>query len=480
MKRRDFLNALGCGTAASMMPQFASATKSRKPNFLFLFTDDQTFRSIGSLNNPAVKTPNIDRLVKNGVTFTHTFNQGSWTGAVCVASRSMLNTGRFIYHAREDIGDAGKKIEPKVPLWGETLGAAGYDTFFTGKWHNGDLALQKSFKHIGPYGGGMLTSTPVDGEAYDRPAPGNTWSPYDKTQKGHWREQADGTIIHSSKEWGDAAIGYLNERGSKIDDPFFMYVAFHAPHDPRQSPKEYIDMYPLDEIEIPPNYLPEHPFDQGERYTLRDEKLAPFPRSEYAIKVHLQEYYAIISHADAQIGRILDALEQSGKADNTIIIFSADHGLAMGQHGLMGKQNQYDCSVRMPYIFCGPGIEKGKTIDSLVYLHSAYATTCDQAGIPIPNTVEFPSLLPLLQGKKERVHNAIFGSYVNFQRMARTERYKLIRYPKVNQVQLFDLQNDPWEKTNLAGDPKYVTEIAFLDKHLRKLQAMVGDQLVLD
>ncbi len=482
MKRREFLQQTSALTSAFAMPSLVNLgyAEQKRPNFLFLFTDDQTFLSIGALNNPAVKTPNIDRLVKRGVTFTHTFNQGSWTGAVCVASRAMLNTGRYIYHARHDIGDAKKGIEPRVPLWGETLGNAGYNTFMTGKWHNGDLSLKQSFKMVGPHGGGMFPSTPVNGEAYNRPAPGNTWEPYDKTRKGHWRKQDDGTIIHSSKEWADASIDFLKNQAASSDDPFFMYVSFHAPHDPRQSPKKFIDMYPLDKIEIPPNYLPEHPFDQGQRYTLRDEKLAPFPRSEHDVKVHLQEYYAIISHADAQIGRILDALEATGKADNTVIIFSADHGLAVGQHGLMGKQNQYDHSIRLPLVFCGPGLEEGRQIDSMVYLHSLYATTCEMAGVPIPDTVEFPSLMPLLRGEKDNVHDAIFGSYVDYQRMVRTEQYKLIRYPKVQNVQLFDMKADPWEKTNLAGKAEYTNVIADLDQKLRKLQKSVGDNLDLE
>ena len=458
----------------------SSGGKKKQPNFLFLFTDDQTFRSIGALNNPQVMTPNIDKLVQRGLVFTHAFNQGSWTGAVCVASRAMLNTGRFIYHARADIGNARDGVEPAVPLWGETLGQAGYDTFMTGKWHNGDLALQKSFKNVGPHGGGMFPSTDMDGSAYRRPAPGNDWQPYDRSMKGHWRPQDDGGTVHSSKLWADAAIDYLANDASQSENPFFMYVAFHAPHDPRQSPKEYVDVYPLDKIDIPPNYLPEHPFDQGERYTLRDEILAPFPRSEHAIKVHLQEYYAIISHADAQIGRVLDALEKSGKADNTIIIFSADHGLAMGQHGLLGKQNQYDHSVRMPMILCGPGIPQGERNDALVYLHSLFATTCDLAGIPVPETVEFPSLAPLIHGEKRALHDAIYGSYTDVQRMVRSEDFKLIRYPEAGETQFFDVKNDPWEQTDLAEDPRYQNELAELDGIFRKLQEQVGDELVLE
>ncbi len=476
MKRRKFIKSMGAGAAALSLPGVirSSHADNEKPNILFLFTDDQTFQSIGCLNNPAVKTPNIDRLVKRGVTFSHCFNQGSWTGAVCVASRAMLNTGRYIYHARKDINNE------ECPLWGETFTKAGYQTFMTGKWHNGDKALQRSFQHVGPHGGGMYPSTPTDGEAYRRPAPDNDWEPYDQSLSGHWREQEDGSIVHSSRLWADAAIEFLNGTAKESDDPFFMYVAFHAPHDPRQSPKRFVDMYPLDEIEIPPNYVPEHPFDQGSRYTLRDEILAPFPRTEHAVKVHLQEYYAIITHADYQIGRVLEALEKSGQADNTIIIFSADHGLAVGQHGLMGKQNQYEHSIRMPLTFCGPGIEEDVINDSMVYLHSLYATTCEMAGIEIPATVEFPSLMPLLNGEQERWHDAIYGSYTDVQRMVRTEDYKLIRYPKAEEVQLFHLQKDPWEKDDLAEDPAYAEVIARLDKRLRELQKQVGDTLELD
>lgn len=476
MKRRQFLyNTCAAATGLAMAP-YASAQSPQKPNILFLFTDDQTFRSIGALNNPAVKTPNIDRLVYNGVTFTHCFNQGSWTGAVCIASRAMLNTGRYIYHARRDIGNHRNDEGPQVPLWGETLGNAGYDTFMTGKWHNGPLALEQSFKTVGPHGGGMFHSTPSGEEAYYRPAPDNDWSPSDKSLQGHWRETEDGEIVHSSRLWADAAIDYLQNQ-TQSDNPFFMYVAFHAPHDPRQAPQEFIDMYPLEELEVPPNYLPEHPFDQGSRYTLRDEILAPFPRTEHAVKVHLQEYYAIISHADYQIGRILDALEETGQADNTIIIFSADHGLAVGQHGLMGKQNQYEHSIRMPLILSGPGLEQGKRIDELVYLHSLFATTCDLAGIETPETVEFPSLMPLINGEKDQLHDAIYGSYTDQQRMIRTKDFKLIRYPQVDRTQFYNLRQDPWEVHNLADQFEQRKRIEALNQRLTELQEMVGDPM---
>ena len=272
MERRRFLRFVlggGAGLVLGGGSAFSAAQKGRrKPNFLFIFTDDQTFHSIGCLNNPAVHTPNIDRLVKRGTVFTHCFNQGAWGGAVCIASRAMLITGRHLWTC-----GGGRCKDPNgniYPLWGEWLGKHGYDTYVVGKWHNGPATLKKSFKTIGPTGGGMLPSRDpkarehraqgIVKDPYNRPRPGNSWSPYDKTLKGHWLKR-NGKIVHSSKLWADTAISWLKNDVKKSDNPFFMYVAFHAPHDPRQSPKRFVDMYPLDKIEIPPNYLPLHPFD---------------------------------------------------------------------------------------------------------------------------------------------------------------------------------------------------------------------------
>ena len=156
--RRDFLRLGGAALlAAGVTRTVEAAPVPRKPNFLFLFTDDQSFRTVNALNNPEVRTPNLDRLVRRGVTFTHCYNQGSWSGAVCICSRAMLNTGQFIYHARRNMGAA--------PLWGETLGHAGYETFLTGKWHNGEKSALRSFARGRAVGAGMYGAR----NAYDRP-----------------------------------------------------------------------------------------------------------------------------------------------------------------------------------------------------------------------------------------------------------------------------------------------------------------------
>lgn len=430
--------------------------------------DDMTYRAIGGLNNPEIRTPNLDRLVRRGTTFTHAFNQGGWSGAICIPSRAMLLTGQTLWHAREAIDTA--------PLLGETFQRAGYDTFFTGKWHNSPESLARSYERLGPHViDGMLHSTPVGGEAYHRPSPGNTWRPDDRTRGGQWMN-ADGRIVHSSERWADAAIGFLEGLPAAAERPFFLHIAFHAPHDPRQAPTEFLEMYPQDAIALPPNYLPEHPFDPGEGRG-RDEILAPFPRTPEAVRLHRQEYYAILSHADQQIGRLLDALETAGHADDTLIVFSGDHGLAVGQHGLLGKQNQYDHSIRVPLIFAGPGVPKERRVDALVYQNGIFPTLCDLAGVPAPATVENRNLGPLIRGEETSGFDAIYGALLGFQRMVRTDRYKLIVYPEARQVQLFDIVNDPWETRDLSGDPANAPLLQELWARLQTLQRAIDDPL---
>lgn len=459
---------------------------SEKPNVLFLFADDLSYDAMIASGNRQVNTPNLDRLTQSGMNFTHCFNQGSWVPAVCMASRAMLITGQYLNHAKSNLNSA--------KLWGETFSEAGYETFLTGKWHNKEKTAMKSFNTIKAMAEGMYeTKDGPTGSGYNRPtAENNSWSPDNKLLEGHWSPKVKDMVItenkksigepyivekHTSELYADHAIEFLENFAGGSSQPFFMYVSFNAPHDPRQSPKEFVDLYDPDKIELPVNYLPEHPFDQGDRYTLRDEILAPFPRTPDAVKVHIQEYYAIISHLDQQIGRILDALEKTGKLDNTYIIFSADNGLAMGKHGLMGKQNQYDHSIRMPLVISGPGIPRGKASDELVYLQNLFATSCELTGVQVPESVEFKSLVPILEGKEGNGYESIFGSYIDYQRMIRTKDFKLILYPEVNQVQLFNLNDDPNEMINLAYKPEYSSTVSELYKKLLGLQIEVGDSL---
>lgn len=440
-----------------------------RPNIVFIFADDQCFQTIGSLNNAEVQTPNLDDLARRGTTFTHAYNMGSWSGAVCVASRTMLNTGRFVWNANKVWNDSEKERQAGR-WWSEHFKSAGYKTYMTGKWHckaNANNAFDVA-KDIRP---GMPNQTPA---GYNRPLSmdDKSWSPSDPKFEGFWK---GGT--HWSEVVANHSADFLADAKTN-DDPFFMYLAFNAPHDPRQSPQEYVDRYPLSDIALPENFLTSYPHKDaiGCSEKLRDEKLAPFPRTEYAVKVNRQEYYAIITHMDEMIGRILKSLEETGKADNTWIVFTADHGLACGQHGLMGKQNLYDHSVRVPFMIAGPGVDAGATNDQPIYLQDVMPTTLEIAGIEKPDHVDFNSVLPLLDGQSGQ-YESIYGAYLNLQRSIRTDTHKLIVYPEANVVRLYDIQADPKEMNDLADDAGSQPIIKKLFAELQNLQASMNDSL---
>jgi len=444
--------------------------QEEKPNILFILTDDQSYEALSAFGSQ-VKTPNIDKLVNEGTNFSHAYNMGAWGGAVCVASRTQFITGRSLWNSQKAIKKHGVEAD-KGNLWPQILKTLGYDTYMIGKWHV-NMNPEKIFDHVILDSGGMHKQTR---EGYNRPIVGkeDVWSPYDKSFLGYWK---------GGKHWTevirDTTIRCIKDIAQK-ETPFFMYLAFKAPHDPRQSPKEYIDMYPLEEIEVPVNFIPEYKYqyDIGLGKKLRDEKLAPFPRTEHAIKVHRQEYYALITHLDEQIGYVLDALEKSGKMDNTYIFFTSDHGLAVGHHGLMGKQNMYEHSLRAPLIVKGKGIPENKTVSARVYIQDVVPTTIEYAGGEIPGHIDFNSLKPFIDGeKKNRQYNNIYGAYKNLQRMIIDENMKLIFYPAINKFLLYDLEKDPDEMKDLSENPGYAKDLAILKIKLQELQKELNDPL---
>ncbi len=444
-----------------------------KPNFLFIFADDHAYDAVRAYGNHEVDTPNIDRLAERGLLFTHAYNQGGYHGAVCVASRSMLVTGRYLWHIQQEEKQIKSELQPAGQLWPQLLAAQGYDTYFTGKWHvkaDADKIFTVA-RHIRP---GMPNQTP---KGYNRPIDGqpDPWSPYDKSFEGFWKGGK-----HWSEIVADDASDYL-AMAKESENPFFMYVAFNAPHDPRQAPKEYVDRYPLSKVSVPLPFYEAYPYkdDIGCSAKLRDEKLAPFPRTKRAMKVHRQEYYAIITHMDDQIGRILEALEKTGKADSTYIVFTADHGLGNGHHGLQGKQNMFDHSVRVPFIITGPTIEAGTRSNVPIYLQDFMPTTLELAGAPIPDRVEYQSLLPIIRGESTG-RKSIYGAYVMLQRMVTYGDHKLIIYPKIGKELLFNLRDDPLEAHDLAGDPSQKWRLDEMRKELRRWQKVTGDPLDLD
>ena len=456
--------------ALTSVDDASAKAPAKRPNILFIFADDQCFETIHAFGHAQIETPNLDRLVERGITFTDAYNQGSWSGAVCVASRTMLNTGRFVWRANR-VYAASEKEREAGRFWSEYMKGAGYDTYMTGKWHVRADA-EKAFDFVTHVRPGMPNQTP---QGYNRPHEGqpDVWKPWDTQFGGFW---AGGK--HWSEVVADDASEFLGQAAQR-DKPFFMYLAFNAPHDPRQSPKEYVEKYPLDKMEVPINYQPQYPYMDaiGCGKNLRDARLAPFPRTRYAVKVNRQEYFAIITHMDAQVGRILDALKRSGKAENTYIFFTADHGLAVGHHGLMGKQNLYDHSVRVPMMVCGPGVPAGKKIDTPVYLQDIMPTTLELAGVEQPDHVQFKSLMPLIRGEKTQPYDAIYGAYLQLQRSVKRNGFKLILYPKIAKVRFYNLNKDPDEMDDLADDPASRLIMRQLFARLLKLQEETGDAL---
>jgi arylsulfatase A-like enzyme len=234
-------------------------------------------------------------------------------------------------------------------------------------------------------------------------------------------------------------------------------------------PSEFLELYDTDEIELPPNFAGGHPFDNGELH-IRDEMLAGFPRTPEETRRHISEYYAMISHLDSQIGRVLEALEEAGLADDTIIVLAGDNGLAVGQHGLFGKQNCYDHSVRVPLVFAGPGVPEGQRTDAYAYLFDVFPTLCELTGIQVPQSVEGRSLGRVIRDPGEKCRESLYFAYTGKQRAVKDDRHKLIEYVvdgRHTMTQLFDLQADPWELNNLADDTACAEILAALRGQLR-------------
>jgi arylsulfatase A-like enzyme len=422
--RRELLKTIGAGITVLVVGTRLSASgERRRPNILFIFTDDQRWDTIRALGNPEIYTPNLDRLVAEGFHFNNAYCMGSMVGAVCLPSRTMLATGRSLWHIPAN--PRAKTPPPGVPLLPVLLNDAGYKTFHSGKAGNACTFSNASF---------------------------------------HTNIETRNRDANSATEHADNAIRFLQDHDNR--KPFFIYLAPPVPHDPRLAPPEFVKLYDPAKIALSKNFMPEHPFDNGE-LKVRDEQLAAHPRTPEEMRRHLADYYATISHLDHEVGRVLDVVRARGWADNTVIIFSSDQGLAVGgRHGLMGKQNLYE-HVKPPLILAGPGIPHGQS-DALVYLYDLFPTICELAGAKTPSVVEGRSLLPVVAGRQAGVRDWLFGAYRDCQRMMRDERWKLIEYNAggTRNTQLFDLRNDPDELHNLAADPEHVA-------HLKRLRALL-------
>ena len=399
----------------------ASASPAQKPNVLFLLADDLRPDGIGALGNPNVKTPNLDKLVERGFVFRHAYVFGSDSGAVCMPSRTMLYTGCQLFNNK----CRGNGQAPTFPI---AMKQAGYATIRSGKDGNNPTDLCKTFDvHTNSF---------------------------------------------NAERNANNILDFLRQHAGK--SPMFLHMASNEPHDPQFAPPEYYPLYSAEKIPLPPNFLPYHPFDNGEM-TIRDEATLPWPRTKESVTGKLARYYASITYWDAQVGRIIQALKDAGQLENTLIVIAGDNGLSLGEHGLLGKQNLYEYGgMHVPLVFSGAGIPKGQS-DALVYLMDVFPTVCELIGSPVPSGIDARSLAPVISGKTGVSREYLFTAYRDVQRSIRDQDWKLFRYPKINLSQLFDLKSDPREMKNLADDPQHAQKLKQMLALLEKAQKEYGD-----
>ena len=422
-----------------------------RPNILFLFSDDQRADALGAYGNPYLATPHLDGLARSGFNFRSAYVMGAHHGAVCAPSRAMLMSGRSLYRVYDNLDS--------VATFPEVFRQNGYVTFGTGKWHQSPASFARSFSEgRNVFFGGMADHMAIPLR--------------DLRPDGSFTEPAQQGF--STTRFAEAAINFIEHHvASDAEAPFLAYVSFTAPHDPRTPPEAYLAQYPAAAMPLPPNFRPVHPFHNG-WMTGRDEQLAPWPRTPDVVRAQIGEYYGLITHLDAEVGRILEALRRTGQWENTIIIFASDNGLALGSHGLLGKQSLYEHSTNVPLVITGPGIPAGES-GALVYLYDVFPTLARVAGVDPPARVEGQDLSVVWRGEQAAVRETLFTTYEDLQRAVRDERWKLIRYPKLHYTQLFDLQSDPYELRNRADDPAYAHQKERLMGLLEAWQERAGD-----
>ena len=450
------------------------------PNFLVLVADDMRADAIHGHGGAAALTPVLDRLAATGFSFREAHCMGSNSGAVCIPSRAMMLSGRSLFAVKNDL--AGEKTLP------EELGADGYETFIAGKWHNGKSSCERSF---------------ASGEAVFLGGMTDQFHPLLAPLKDHRLGTASRSESFSTDAIARAAVEFLSHRDR--DQPFFAWISFTVPHDPRTPPtsvdpgpsvaavpagappsrwqprydRPFASLHDPATLPLPENFLPQHPFDNG-WLMVRDEQLLAWPREPQAVQRELAAYHGLMTHLDARIGDILAALDTSGEAEETYVIFLSDHGLALGSHGLLGKQNLYEHSMRAPLIIRGPGVPAGKESAALVYLHDLKPTIEELAGRPVaplsPDETASRSLVPWWrEPAAAAARSCLLLAFTDTMRAVRTSRWKLIRYPQTDQSQLFDLVADPHERHNLAA--RQPDELASLRQRLENAQRAAGDSL---
>ena len=432
----------------------AAEPSEKKSNVLFIAVDDLN-DWVGPLGgHPQVKTPNFDRLAAMGTTFTNAHCQS----VLCNPSRTSLLTGlrpttTGIYGLSPWFRDVPELKDLKTLP--QHFRGNGYRTYVTGKIFHGNYGLKAGgpdWDEVGPGVGGApfpknkLVDTPSPMKAVD------------------W-----GTFPHKDEDKDDyKAATWAVERLAEMpeDKPFFLATGFFLPHVPCFATQKWMDMYPEETLKLPE--ILENDRDDTPRSSWWLHWSLPEPRLEVLKKENewknlVRSYLASISFMDAQLGRVLDALEKSGHDDDTVIVLWSDHGWHLGEKGITGKNSLWERSTRVPLIFAGPGSLRGTRCAETVEMLDVFPTLCDLAGLAKPDGLEGHSLVPQLQDASAVRDWPAITNHNPGNDSVRDTRWRYIRYMD-GAEELYDMEKDPNEFKNLAGDPAFAAEIVRLKK----------------
>lgn len=458
------------GFSATRLSLHAADEQPRRPDIVFIVADDLRADVMSVYGGP-VKTPNLEALAARG----SLFRRATCGYPICHISRTEMLTGRSVV-AEASTGKA-VPFQPQWALWPQVMRRAGWHTVHLGKWHVEGTPWNRGYvETVALFSAGGAKGLPLTFplSATQREVTGYVGWTFKTNENAPLPEFGVGLTPNTDVRIADGTMDVIRKNPKQ---PLFLHVNFTAPHDPLHWPVDRENRFRPEEVVLPKNFLAEHPFDHG-NLRGRDEMIVPAPRTAEDVQRERAVYFGIVENIDAQVGRIVQALAEQGRLDNSLLIFTSDQGLALGSHGLMGKQNQYEHTANVPLILSGPGIPQGKRFDSQCALRDLFPTVCELTGLVIPESVQGRSLMPLLRGEKTEVHDAVFGYFTDTQRMIRTtDGWKLIWSPKANRTQLYDVPHDADERHDLSAEP---AQRERMQKMLRTLKAWLherGDSL---
>lgn len=433
---------------------FSLQASAEKPNILFIAIDDLNDWVSPLGGHPQVQTPNMERLAQRGTTFLNAHCQSP----LCNPSRTSLMTGlrptsTGIYGLAPWFRDVDEfKYVVTLPQYLETQG---YKTYSTGKIYHGRYGRNETdseFQILGPPAGVGV-----------RPEKKLVETPFGNHPLVDW-----GVFPHKDEDKGDWKVASWAEEilDGKPNGPWFLSAGFFLPHVPNYATQKWFDLYPEESIQLPP-WLPGDRTDTS-RSSWYTHWYLPEPRLKFLREANqwrnlVRAYLATVSFVDSQVGRVLDALERNGYAENTIVVLWSDHGYHLGEKDITGKNTLWDRSTRVPLIFAGPGVGIGDKTNKPAELLDIYPSLLELCGLPPNANLEGISLVPQLQDPNAKRERPAITSHNQGNHGIRTEKWRYIVY-RDGAEELYDMENDPNEWFNLAADRKHARTL----KQLRK------------